>query len=128
MKDSEVTVWAIAGLGLLAIIYLINSNTGGMKPVPDTQRESQFDGVAIKQNANYGVGTPLDMSQHHHGWHPGYDPDPTGQPVTQSKHRYPAVSGGNISSVMHNGWSSVAHISPGGDNNWFLTPPEAAIL
>jgi hypothetical protein len=127
VKDSEVTIWVIAGLGLLAILYMINDQTGGIAPVPQTQGEAQLMGLDIKPDRTYGVGTPLDMSHHHHGWHPGYDPDPASQPVTQSKHRYPAVPGGNISTVMHKGWSSCVHNSPGGENNWFLTPPEAAI-
>lgn len=128
MKDSEVTVWAIAGLGLLAILYLINQSTGGIAPVPNNQGEAQVMGLAINQQERYGAGTPLDMSHHHHGWHPGFDPDPSSQPVTQSKHRYPAVPGGNISNVMHNGWRSCVDNAPNGVNDWFMTPPEAAIM
>jgi hypothetical protein len=128
MKDSEITVWVIAALGLAAIFYLINQNTdSSMRPVPEVQGELQFNALGIGMNASYGTGTLLDMSQHHHGWHPGYDPDSTGQPVTQSKVRYPTVAGGNISTIMHRGWSSCVHNAPNGENNWFLTPPEAAI-
>lgn len=127
MKDTEITVWIVAGLGLAAIVYMINQQTGGIAPTPEIQGEAQVMGLGVRASVNYGAGTPLDMSYHHHGWHPGYDPDPTGQPVTQSKHRYPAVPGGNISTVMHKGWGSCVHSAPGGENNWFLTPPEAAI-
>lgn len=128
MKDSEITIMAIAGLGLLGILYLINQNTSGFKPVPETQNEAQFEGLAIAPATRYGAGTPLDMSHNLHGWHPGYDPDPSSQPVTQSKHRYPAVPGGNISTIMHKGWGVCVDNMPGGTRDWFMTPPEAAII
>lgn len=127
MTPQEITIWSIAGLGLLGILYMIKDQTDA-NIVPGVQGEAQVMGLGVKASTNYGTGTPLDMSQHHHGWHPGYDPDPTGQPVTQSKHRYPAVPGGNISTVLHNGWGSCIHSAPGGENNWFLTPPEVAIV
>lgn len=128
MKDTEITITVIAGLGLLAIIYLINQNTGGIRPTPERQTEAQFGGLAIPLDTNLASGTPLDTSNEHHGWHPGHDPVPQAQPVTQSRHRYPAVPGGNISSIMHNGWGVCVNNMPGGERDWFLTPPEAAII
>lgn len=126
-NGNELTVAALAGLGLVALLYMINQQTQDAQPVPEIQRESQVMGLGVQGGQNIGDGTPLDMSQHHHGWHPGYDPDPTCQPVTQSKVRYPALPGGNISSVMHGGWSRMSLKAPAG-NDWFTTPPEAAVL
>jgi hypothetical protein len=127
MNEKEITVWAIAGLGLAAILYMIQQQTNAVI-VPGVQGEAQVMGLGVQASTSISAGTPLDMSHEHHGWHPGFDPDPSSQPVTLSKHRYPAVPGGNISTVMHKGWSSCVHNAPGGENNWFLTPPEAAII
>jgi hypothetical protein len=84
-------------------------------------------GLGVQAGMRVNAGTPLDTSHTNHGWHPGYDPDPSAQPVTQSRVRYPAVPGGNISTVMHKGWSSVANSQPPG-RDWWLNPPEAAVL
>jgi hypothetical protein len=95
--------------------------------VPSIQGEGQFQGMGIDSGVRFGEGTPLDMRPDVHQWHPGYDPDPYSQPVMQSRHRYPVVPGGNISSVMHQGWSQFCQNSPA-DNDWRLNPPEAAVL
>lgn len=84
-------------------------------------------GLNVAAGMRVNAGTPLDCSYEIHGWHPGYDPDPSCQPVTQSKHRYPAVPGGNISTVMHQGWSAMSGMSPSGDD-WRLNPPEVAVI
>ena len=123
---NESAVCVLAGIGLAALIYYAYSQTDDVV-VPDSQKEGQMMGLGIQDDEKLVAGTPLDMSQHYHGWHPGYDPDPTGQPVTQSKHRYPAVPGGNISNVMHLGWKGCAMRAPAG-NDWFTTPPEAAVI
>jgi hypothetical protein len=128
MKDTEITIWILAGMGLLVILYLINDGTDGFRPVPGTQGEGQFEALNIKQDYDLASGTPLDTAWENHGWHPGHDPVPAAQPVTQSRHRYPSVPGGNISTVMHKGWSTCVTDTPGGKSNWFLTPPEAAII
>jgi hypothetical protein len=125
---NETTVWVLAGVGVLALLYMINQNTDGGGPIPEIQGEAQVLGLGAQAGMRVEAGSALDVSQHHHGWHPGYDPDPTGQPVTLSKHRYPALPGGNISTVMHKGWSSCRTDAPNGMNDWFVNPPEAAVL
>ena len=110
MKDTEMTVWILAGLGLLAILYLINDGTDGFRPTPGVQGEAQLKGLNVLPDYDLQTGTVLDTSNEHHGWHPGHDPVPQAQPVTYSKHRYPAVPGGNISTVMHKGWGTCVKI------------------
>jgi len=94
--------------------------------VPETQGEAQVMGLGQRADIQIGEGTPLDMAQHFHGWHPGYDPDPSAQPVTQSRHRYPTLPGGNISTVMHKGWAQAGQDQPN-STGWFLNPPEVAV-
>lgn len=125
-KGTEYTIFALAGLGLVFLLYLISQQTEDTY-VPETQKESQMMGLGVQSGQELRAGTPLDMSHSYHGWHPGYDPDPSCQPVTQSKVRYPAVPGGNISTVLHQGWSAMSRKAPAG-NSWRLNPPEAAVL
>lgn len=117
----------LAGIGVLTLIYYANQDPEASKIVPQVQGEAQMMGLNVTLDTNTKAGSPLDMSQHIHGYHPGYDPDPTAQPVTQSKHRYPAVAGGNISTVMHQGWGACVNKAPAG-NAWLIAPPEAAVL
>lgn len=126
MKGEEVTLWSLAGLGVIALIYMAQQQNDS-KIVPQVQSELQVMGLGVQAGMRINAGTPLDMSHHLHGWHPGYDPDPTGQPVTQTPHRYPSVPGGNMSTVMHKGWQACISDSPAG-NDWLITPPEAASL
>jgi hypothetical protein len=128
MKPNEVAIWSLAGIGVLTLLYFAQQQTDE-RIVPAIQADENVGGIGIQESAGFSLttGTPLDMSQHIHGWHPGYDPDPTGQPVTHSKHRYPVVPGGNLSTVMHHGWGACVTRAPAG-NDWFTTPPEAAVL
>lgn len=126
MTPNETTVYILAGIGVAALIWYAYQNTDDVV-VPEVQGEGQVMGLGVRADINLGEGTPLDMAQHFHGWHPGYDPQPSAQPVTQSRHRYPALPGGNISNVMHHGWSQVGERSPNG-SEWMLNPPEVAVL
>lgn len=126
MKGEEIVIWAFAAMGVAAFIYMAQQQTD-TQIVPQIQGEGQVMGLGVQAGMRVNAGTNLDMSHHLHGWHPGYDPDPTGQPVTQSRHRYPAVPGGNISTVMHKGWQACISDTPAG-NDWLITPPEAASL
>jgi hypothetical protein len=127
MQPPEIVVWALAGMGVLALLYWAQQSDDTANVVPQVQSELQVMGLGVQAGMRINAGTPLDMSQHLHGWHPGYDPDPTGQPVTVTAHRYPAIPGGNISTVMHKGWQAAVDSTPAG-NDWFITPPEAATL
>lgn len=127
MTPNETGVWVLAGIGLAALLYYATQQTGDSTPIPEAQGEAQVMGLGVQAGMKVAAGSPLDMDQKHHGWTPGYDPDPTAQPVMQSRHRYPALPGGNISTVMHKGWSSACNDAPSG-NDWRLNPPEAAVI
>jgi hypothetical protein len=127
MKDQTIVCLAIGAAGIGALIWYAQKDPEASKIVPQVQGEQQMMGLGLQATMRVNAGTPLDMRQENHGWHPGYDPDPSAQPVTQCAHRYPAVPGGNISTVIHQGWSGVANKAPAG-NEWMITPPEAATL
>lgn len=126
MTPNETTIYIIAGIGVAALVWYASQQTDSVA-VPEVQGEGQVMGLGVSADLAFGEGTPLDMTQHFHGYHPGYDPAPSAQPVTQSRHRYPVLPGGNISNVMHHGWSQVAKNSPAG-NDWRLNPPEVAVI
>lgn len=125
--DAKVLLCVAAGAGIAVLLYMAQQQTNDSLPVPQTQKENQVMGLGVQAGMRVNAGTVLDTRHEIHGWHPGFDPDPSAQPVVDSKVRYPAVPGGNISTVAHNGWSGMALSSPSGDN-WFNNPPEAAII
>jgi hypothetical protein len=127
IKDEEKVLCILAVFGVISLGYLIYTNEDAQMPVPRDQKESQTLGLGVQGSFKVEAGSPLDADPCHHGWHPGYDPDSSAQPTIISKHRYPALPGGNMSTVMHKGWSSMIHDAPA-DNDWFQTPPEAATL
>ncbi len=127
-------ICAILILGAGVILYYATLKTpGSSRPIPATQRESQVMGLNVRAGITYGTpGSPLDMSAMHdlHFWAPGWSNTGTtvdDHPVVVTPHRYPAIPGGNLSTVMHKGWSSLMDSSPA-MNDWFRNPPEVAIL
>ena len=120
--DKHVILAGLGGSIVLIALYLAMQSTGdNLVSVPEIQTEAQFDSLAVGMNA----GTPLDMTPSIHFYDEGWNcPD---QQTVIPRHRYPVVSGGNISTVMHRGMSSLAEQSPTG-NGWRITPPSEATL
>jgi hypothetical protein len=127
MDGNTATLTILAAIGVGVIIYEAQKRTGDTALVPDVQGEAQVMGMGVHAGMKVEAGSPLDTNIRYHGWHPGFDPAPSDQPVTYSKHRYPAIPGGNISTIMHKGWGSMNTNSPAG-GDWFTTPPEAAVI
>lgn len=125
MKPDHAGLCAIIGLGAIILLYLAYSSSGD-NVVPQVQTEAQFFGLNIDGALAVNPGTMLDMRTSVHQWSPGYDPDPNAIQCVKSRHRYPVVPGGNVSSVMHKGWGGFLKDSP--NNDWRLNPPEAAVL
>lgn len=125
-SDLKLAGCVAVGAGVLFLIWKAMSQNEDSY-VPPKQTEGQLAGFGIGLDQQVGAGTYLDTNHPDHGWYPGYDPDPSAQPVTYSKHRYPAVPGGNISTVMHQGWGSMVNKAPA-DWEWMLNPPEASVL
>lgn len=127
-KGTQYTLAILAGIGVAALFYAINQQTQDAAPIPEIQGEAQVMGHGVQAGMKVEAGSPLHNNFClNHGYHPGYDPVPTAQPVTQSRHRYPALPGGNISTVIHKGWSAATQDAPAG-NDWRINPPEAAVL
>lgn len=126
MKSSEIVLWSLAGVGVAVLLFMAQQQTG--EPyVPSVQSDEDVMGLGLQASMRFNVGTPLECTNTNHGWHPGYDPDPSACKTVTTPHRYPAVPGGNLSTVMHQGWSRFNDGAPAG-NDWRLNPPEAAVL
>jgi hypothetical protein len=114
---------ALAGIGagiVLISLYLAMQSTGdSLVAVPSAQTEAQFNTWGQEFDATVNNGTVLDLSPEIHFFDEGWCcPN---QQMKPTQHRYPLVSGGNITTVMHRGMSSLAEQSP--DNAWRVTPP-----
>lgn len=116
---------ALGGIGagiVVIVLYLAMQSTGdSLVGVPSVQTEAQFNAYGTDL---MGTGTPLDMSPSIHFYDEGWNcPN---QQMVPSRHRYPVVSGGNISTVIHRGMASLINGSP--DNAWRTTPPSEETL
>jgi hypothetical protein len=128
MSRQHYALLAVLGIGLVAAVYYAMQNDGSAgRPVPAVQGETQVMGMGVGANLMVNPGTALDLRPEVHFWVPGYDPDPTATPCVKTRHRYPAIPGGNTSTVMHKGWSAMCKDAPA-DNDWRLNPPELAVL
>ena len=113
-----------------AIAFYYANQSSGVSPVPEIQTEDQVMGMGVRAGISYNANTHLDMNPALHFWAPGFNENLVGLPPSEggtvkTPHRYPALPGGNISTVMHKGWSGLE--SPA-CNDWFRNPPEAAVL
>lgn len=111
----------VLGAGaILIVLYLAQQSTGeSLGGVPQVQDESQFKGLADDSGGRMNVGTPLDLSADLHFFTEGYVCP--GQNVTLTRHRYPVISGGNVSTLIHRGFDAFRLGSP--DNDWRTRPP-----
>lgn len=114
---------ALCGIGVVGIgilLYIAQESAGsGLKDVPKFETEAQFDGLSADAGGRINAGTPLDLSTGIHFFVPGYCCP--GQELVQTRHRYPLVSGGNMTAVMNHGMSRLCEGSP--DNDWRVQPP-----
>jgi hypothetical protein len=126
--DGPKTACLAVLLGAIVItLYYATQNTD--TPVPSVQGEAQMMGMGVQAGMALGAGTPIDMRPEVHFWSPGVNPRDSNPPcaVTTTRHRYPAVPGGNISTVMHKGYASLINNQPP-DADWFFNPPEVAVM
>jgi len=123
-------VCAVIGIAAIALFYYASQNDGSNTFVPQIQTEAQFKGLGVQVSDNLNYMYPLSIGEgiQAHFWNPDTNPrDATEQSYCHTKHRYPVVPGGNVSTVIHKGWARMMESAPQG-NNWFMNPPEAAVL
>lgn len=132
MNRNRVIALAILGLAAVILLYhTLNSEPGMGTPVPKYQDEAQTMGLSINSpfNASLNINPTITNTRPQpHFWVPGLDPCPEStKSVQYTPHRYPALPGGNLSSVMHQGIvGACCNNAP--DRDWYFNPPEAAVL
>jgi hypothetical protein len=127
MTPERAGVLALFGFAAIVVLYYASQQTEDKVVVPEIQTQMQFAGMNVNGALAFNPGTLLDIGASGHLWEPKSNPrDYTNAPTVKSRCRYPVVPGGNVSSVIHKGWGGFLGSAP--DNDWFFTPPEAAVL
>lgn len=129
MNEHQIAILVLIGLAASGALYFAVNSTPNQDTIPQFQTEAQMMGLNVNAGIRLGAGTPLDLRPECHGWAPGTNPRDSNPPcgVTTTPHRYPAVPGGNISTIIHKGWSAMSDDAPA-DNDWFTNPPSVAVL
>jgi hypothetical protein len=110
----------LAGIVALGIfVYL------GYRQSDDANTQPRYEGEA----ATAGLSGVFQVFEHlntgDHYFHPGYCTD--GQSVRFTPHRYPAISGGNITALIHQGFDAMKYTAPQ-DSDWMQQPPGSEVL
>ncbi len=123
--DNKQVLAVIGGSIVLIMVYVAMQSTGdSLASVPKVQTEAQFNAWGVNLDAGINEGTPLDMTPELHFYDEGWNCP--GQSLRPPRHRYPVVSGGNVSTIIHRGFDSMVFGSP--DNAWRTTPPSEETL
>lgn len=108
---------------LLLFVYTYLSSGGnipkGLTNVPEVD--------PILQGVNHMALVPATLAtEPAHPYQPGFhlymQPHYDCAQNVVMPHRYPAVSGGNISLIIHKGWDEMMRPAPQ-DNDWMVSPP-----
>lgn len=82
--------------------------------------QPRYEGEAVMTGMD-AIMTVFDhLNTGDHYFHPGYVVD--GQQQVFTPHRYPTVSGGNITALIHQGFSAMSQPAPQ-DDDWLIEPP-----
>lgn len=125
MDKNKVALCVLGAGAVLIVLYLAQQSSGdSLMGVPAVQSEEQFGGLAADIGSRENPNTMLDMSPDIHFYTPGYNCP--GQSTVLTRHRYPLVAGGNISTLIHRGFDAFLLGSP--DNDWRTQPPSEYTL
>lgn len=123
LSSHELGLLMAGGVLALALFYAAVS-TDDDGSMPKVQSEMQFGGVNVDIGLRSNVGTMLDLTPELHFYSAGYNCP--GQEYRKSRHSYPVVVGGNISTLIHRGLDPMRRGSV--DNEWRVDPPSEAVL
>lgn len=110
-KDLALLAVGVAFSALLAYIAYDRSDTGQARFESSTGITTGFNVIDTAIDA-------LDTGDHY--FHPAHSVP--GQTQIFTPHRYPTVSGGNISTLIHQGMSALNRPAPQ-DDDWRIRPP-----
>jgi hypothetical protein len=104
------------GVGLVLLIAYVGNDQTRKTGQPRFQSSTQS--VATGFNVIDTAVDKLDTGDHY--FHPVFCVP--GQTQIFTRHKYPEVSGGNISTLIHQGMSALCKPAPQ-DNDWITRPP-----
>jgi hypothetical protein len=120
VDKNRLAVCVLGAGAVLIVLYLAQQASGeSLTGTPPIETEAQFGGLALDESSRTSPGTPLDLDTTLHFFSPGYVCP--GQNLTLTRHRYPVVAGGNVSTLIHRGFDAFKLGSP--DNDWRVRPP-----
>lgn len=119
LSSRELILLTVAIIGGGVFAYLGYQKTD----VSDQQPRYEGEAVTAGLAGAFKVFDHLNTGDHY--FHPGYCTD--GQSLGFTPHRYPAVSGGNITALVHQGFDAMMRPAPQ-DADWFSQPPGSEVL
>jgi hypothetical protein len=108
-KSLGVAVVGLSFIGLLVLMARQRTDNTGQPRYQDDASLASLSPMAIDA---------LDTGAHY--FHPNFCVP--GQTQIWTQHRYPAVSGGNVSTLIHHGMSALRRPAPQ-DSDWIERPP-----
>lgn len=102
----------LVGAAVVGVLAYIAHNESNAETAP------RYDSPLAAVGVSASVIDRLDTGDHY--FHPNYCVP--GQTQIYTPHRYPVVSGGNISTLIHHGMDRLAVDAPQ-DNEWIKRPP-----
>lgn len=125
VDKSKIPLLVIGGGVVLIVLFLAQQSSGdSLMGVPSVESEEQYGGLSADVGSRDNAGTMLDMDPDIHFYSPGYNCP--GQNSVTTRHRYPLVCGGNVSTIIHRGFDAFKLGSP--DNAWRVQPPSEYTL
>lgn len=114
MDNTDILIGGLTVAVVTSVMLLrrAHETSGGTQPRYETKAMMEFP--------VWHPGDPCGGVQHHsgHEWHARE----TGHGHVATRHRYPVRIGGNVTGVMHHGFSSLARPAPQ-DGDWIYNPP-----
>jgi hypothetical protein len=121
LSERQITLALVGGIAVLALVYIASETTG--EQADGTEDVNTSVGLGLgSTDIMADVGAGVDF----HFWNPGYDPVDSTHQCVKPRLRYPRVSGGNASTVIHHGFDGMRF--PGVDGEWADAPPSEVSL
>lgn len=124
LSERQITLALVGGVAVLALVYIASETS---QTQADGAEDSTVGGTSVGFNFGGSVDlTDVNIARDFHEWVPGFDPVDSGVHCVKPRVRYPRVSGGNASTVIHHGFDGFRF--PGVDGEWADAPPSEVSL
>lgn len=112
LNSKQLSIVAISAIIVFTLIYVARVRT-------DRTGQPRYESPGDElPTASFGVIDALDTGNHY--FHPAYCVP--GQTQIFTPHKYPNISGGNISTLIHQGMDALRRPAPQ-DDDWRVRPP-----